>query len=303
MANLTTGNTQEKVAFIGLGNMGGPMALNLIKAGYFVRGFDIISTNLDILRTARAKVATSISSAVKNADIIVTMLPAGEHVREVLTGQDGVFSSARKGALIIDSSTIDVSSAREMAELAKDNGFDMIDAPVSGGIMGAKAGTLTFMCGGEDIAFGRARPVLEAMGVNIIHAGGTGNGQAAKACNNMLLAISMIGVSEAFNLADALGLDRQKLFDISSTASGQCWSLNTYCPVPGPVPTSPANNDYRPGFSVAMMLKDLKLAQNAAQSTEANTPLGQLATELYEAFDKAGNSGVDFSGIIKFLRE
>ncbi len=303
MANVSIDNGQEKIAFIGLGNMGAPMALNLINAGYQVCGYDVISANLDALRNAGGKAATSISTAVKNADIIVTMLPAGKHVRSVLTGREGVFSSAKTDALIIDSSTIDVTTARDMADMAKNNGLGMIDAPVSGGIMGAEAGTLTFMCGGEDKAFKRAKPLLEAMGANIIHAGGAGNGQAAKVCNNMLLGISMIGVSEAFNLADALGLDRQKLFDISSTASGQCWSLNTYCPVPGPVPTSPANNDYQPGFSVAMMLKDLKLAQNAAQSTQANTPLGELATDLYEAFDKAGNAGVDFSGIIKFLRE
>lgn len=299
-----SGETQTvSIGFIGLGNMGAPMALNLIKAGYVVRGYDVVPSNLENLKDAGAEAVTSISAAIKDADIIITMLPAGEHVRAVLTGQDGVFSSAKTGALIIDSSTIDVTTAREMADIAAKNGFDMIDAPVSGGMMGAEAGTLTFMCGGEDGAFKRAKPILEIMGTNIIHAGGAGNGQAAKACNNMLLGISMIGVSEAFNLADALGLDRQKLFDISSTASGQCWSLNTYCPVPGPVPTSPANNDYQPGFSVAMMLKDLKLAQNAAQTNDANTPLGRLATDLYGAFDKAGNSGVDFSGIIKFLRE
>ena len=292
-----------RIGFIGLGNMGGPMAQNLISAGHNVCGFDVVSANLEILRQAGGHSASSLKEAVKDADIIITMLPAGEHVREVLTSPEGVFASASKGALIIDSSTIDVTTSRDMAAMAKRRGFDMIDAPVSGGVMGAEAGTLTFMCGGDDIAFSRAQSILEIMGANIIHAGGAGNGQAAKACNNMLLGISMIGVSEAFNLADALGLDRQKLFDISSTASGQCWSLNTYCPVPGPVPSSPANNDYKPGFSAAMMLKDLKLAQNAAQMTGANTPLGQLAADLYAAFDKAGNSGVDFSGIIKFLRE
>ncbi len=291
-----------KLGFIGLGNMGGPMASNLIKAGHAVTGFDLQAQNLAILTAQGGKKANDVGNVARDADVIILMLPAGEFVRDVLCGKEGVFAVAKPGTLIIDCSTIDVATAREMAREAEKHGFLMLDAPVSGGVMGAQAGSLTFMCGGDQKAFATAKPVLEIMGANIIHAGGPGNGQAAKLCNNMLLAISMIGVSEAFNLADALGLERQKLFDISSTASGQCWSLNTYCPVPGPVPASPANNDYKPGFSVAMMLKDLKLAQEAARKSDANTPLGQHARDLYQAFEELGNSEVDFSGIIKFLR-
>lgn len=290
------------IAFFGLGNMGGPMAANLVAAGHDVYGVDIVAANTVAFAEAGGTVAPSSKEAIAGADIVITMLPAGQHVRSVYEGADGVLANAREGALLIDCSTIDVDTARELAAKAKDKGLEMLDAPVSGGIMGAKGATLTFMTGGSENAFAAARPVLEQMGKNIIHAGASGAGQAAKACNNMLLAISMIGVCEAFNLADALGLDRQKLFDISSTASGQCWSLNTYCPVPGPVPTSPANNDYKPGFSTAMMLKDLKLAQQAAQSTGQDTPLGAHATEIYEAFSAAGHDNVDFSGIIEHLR-
>lgn len=291
------------IGFIGLGNMGGPMAANLVRAGHVVSGFDLVAENLENFAKAGGETADTVAEAVKDADIVITMLPAGKHVRAVYEGPDSVLENAKSGALLIDCSTIDVATAREMAQAAAAKGFDMLDAPVSGGIMGAQAATLTFMTGASDTAFARAEPVLAQMGKNIIHAGGPGNGQAAKVCNNMLLGISMIGVSEAFNLADKLGLDRQKLFDISSTASGQCWSLNTYCPVPGPVPTSPANNDYKPGFSVAMMLKDLKLSQDAAQSAGVDTPLGAHATELYDAFETAGNGDVDFSGIIRYLRE
>ncbi len=293
----------RRIGFIGLGNMGGPMAHNLLQAGFDVVGFDLSEHNLTRLREQGGVVATSISAVAEDAEIVITMLPAGTHVRSVLSGEAGIFKAAPKGCLIIDCSTIDVSTAREMANEAEMAKHLMIDAPVSGGIMGATAGSLTFMCGGSEVAFNKAQPILDIMGANIIHAGVAGNGQAAKVCNNMLLGISMIGVSEAFNLADSLGLDRQKLFDISSSASGQCWSLNTYCPVPGPVPTSPANNDYKAGFSVAMMLKDLKLSQDAALTNHANTPLGQLATDLYDQFEKSGNSEVDFSGIIEFLRQ
>lgn len=292
----------SKIGFIGLGNMGGPMAANLVKAGHVVSGYDLMPENLETFSGAGGSTAATVAEAVENAEVVVTMLPAGKHVMSVYTGPDGVLENVPAGALLIDCSTIDVTTAREIAGQAGAAGFDMLDAPVSGGVMGAQGATLTFMTGASDEAFARAEPVLAQMGKNIIHAGGPGNGQAAKVCNNMLLGISMIGVSEAFNLADKLGLDRQKLFDISSTASGQCWSLNTYCPVPGPVETSPANNDYKPGFSVAMMLKDLKLSQDAATSAGVDTPLGAHATQLYDAFETAGNGDVDFSGIIKYLR-
>jgi 3-hydroxyisobutyrate dehydrogenase len=230
------------------------------------------------------------------------MLPSGKEVREVYLGPAGIVASAKPGTLLIDSSTIDVESARAVAKAAQDKGLLMVDAPVSGGVGGAQAGTLTFMVGGSDEAFARAKPFLEAMGKTIVHAGGAGNGQAAKICNNMILGISMIAVSEAFVLAEKLGLDAQKLFDISSKSSGQCWSLTTYCPVPGPVPTSPANRDYQAGFTAAMMLKDLKLAQDAAQSTKAATPLGADAAAIYERYVQSGEAGRDFSGIIRHLR-
>ena len=291
-----------KIGFIGLGNMGAPMAVNLVTAGHEVKGYDLSAVNAAELANGGGEIAKNIADAVSDAEVIISMLPAGEHVRAVYLEKDGVFASAKPGSLLIDCSTIDVATSRELAKKAESLGLEMIDAPVSGGIMGAKAATLTFMCGGSEEGFNRAEPVLSQMGKNVILAGGAGGGQAAKVCNNMLLGISMIGVSEAFNLADALGLDRQKLFDIASTASGQCWSMTTYCPVPGPVPTSPANNDYKPGFTVAMMLKDLLLSQDAASSNGITTPLGSHATKLYQAFDDSGNAEVDFSGIIRFLR-
>ncbi len=291
-----------RIGFIGLGNMGGPMAANLIKAGHDVLGFDLDQTGVERLAAAGGHPAGDTTSAGKDVDVIVTMLPAGKQVKQVYLGEGGLIASARAGTLLIDCSTIDVASAREVAASAKDKGLEMVDAPVSGGTVGAEAATLTFMVGGSETAFNSALPLLEAMGKNIIHAGGPGNGQAAKICNNMILGISMIGVSEAFVLAEKLGLDHQKLFDISSTASGQCWSLTTYCPVPGPVPTSPANRDYVPGFSAAMMLKDLLLAQDAAQHTGAGTPLGAHAADIYQSFSDAGGDQTDFSGIVRYLR-
>ena len=291
-----------RVGFVGLGNMGGPMAANLVKGGHDVAGFDIVSGNLDEFVAAGGTGASSASKAAAGAEIIITMLPAGQHVNDVYSGADGLIANAADGALLIDCSTIDVETARVVASAAGDAGLAMVDAPVSGGVVGAQAGTLTFMVGGSDDGFARARPILDNMGKNIIHAGGAGNGQAAKICNNMILGISMIGVSEAFVLAEKLGLDHQKLFDISSTASGQCWSLTTYCPVPGPVPTSPANKDYQPGFSTDMMLKDLRLAQQAANSAGANTPLGAEAASIYGLFAETGAGNVDFSGIIRYLR-
>ncbi len=290
------------IGFIGLGNMGSPMAINLVKAGHSVTGFDIVTENLDEFAASGGNVVGSITDAVAGAEIVITMLPAGKHVSAVYGGDDGVIANAVAGALLIDCSTIDVTTAREVASAAGAASLEMVDAPVSGGVVGAQAATLTFMVGGGDEAFARAKPLLDNMGQNIIHAGGPGNGQAAKICNNMILGISMIGVSEAFVLAEKLGLDHQKLFDISSTASGQCWSLTTYCPVPGPVPTSPANRGYEAGFTADMMLKDLRLAQEAANGTGTTTPLAAEAAAIYGLFAATGAGSVDFSGIIRFLR-
>ena len=288
------------VAFIGLGNMGGPMAANLVKAGHKVTAFDLVAASRDQAKSDGAAIAESGVGAVKGADVVITMLPAGKHVLGVW---NEVLPAMSKGALIIDSSTIDVESARQAHVLAAKHGVLSVDAPVSGGTGGAKGATLTFMCGGEEGAFAAARPVLEKMGKKIVHCGGAGAGQAAKICNNMILGISMIAVSEAFALGEKLGLSHQALFDVASTSSGQCWSLTTYCPVPGPVPTSPANNGYKPGFASALMLKDLKLSQEAAKTSGAATPLGAHAAELYTAFEQAGHGGTDFSGIINYLRE
>jgi 3-hydroxyisobutyrate dehydrogenase len=234
-------------------------------------------------------------------DAVVTMLPAGGDVREVYTACGGVLEAAAPGTLLIDSSTIDVQCARDVSAAAADKGLDMLDAPVSGGVGGAEAGTLTFMVGGRDDAVERARPLFEAMGRNVVHAGGPGNGQAAKICNNMLMGVSMIGACEAFDLAARLGLEAQTLFDVVSTSSGQCWAVTSYCPVPGPVPTSPANRDYAPGFTVAMMLKDLKLAQQAAESVSANTPLGRDAAALYQALADAGRDQLDCSSMFRLI--
>lgn len=291
-----------KVGFIGLGNMGGPMAVNLAKAGHAVTAFDMSPAAIDKAAAAGVTRAPSASAAAAGAEVVVTMLPAGQHVRSVYLGDTGILAGAAAGTLFIDSSTIDVATAREVHAAASARRLEFLDAPVSGGVGGASAGTLTFMVGGEEMAFQRAKPILERMGKNIFHAGGAGNGQAAKICNNMLLAISMIGTCEAFVLAEKLGLSHETLFRISSTASGQCWSLTSYCPVPGPVPSSPANRDYQAGFTAAMMLKDLKLSQNAAQAAGAATPLGAQATALYSIFESAGAGGKDFSGIIQMLR-
>jgi len=287
-----------KIAFIGLGNMGGPMAANLCKA-HHVTAFDLSGSAVTAAVEKGAHEAKSAAEAVKDAEIVVTMLPAGKHVREVY--EKDVLPNVAKGALLIDCSTIDVDSARHVSALAKKAGFEMIDAPVSGGVGGATAGTLTFMCGGPAPSFAKAKPILEKMGKNIVLAGESGSGQAAKICNNMMLAISMIGVSEGFMLAKRLGLDFQKLFDIASTSSGQSWALTNYCPVPGPVPASPANRDYQPGFTAAMMLKDLLLAQQAANAVNASTPLGAGAAQLFNMFVNSGNAAKDFSGIIRML--
>ncbi|WP_316191022.1 3-hydroxyisobutyrate dehydrogenase [Bradyrhizobium sp. SZCCHNS2096] len=288
------------IAFIGLGNMGGPMAANLVKAGHKVLAFDLAEASRAQAKRDGAEIAESATAAVKGAEVVVTMLPAGKHVLAVW---NDVVPAMSNGALIIDSSTIDVESARAAHALAAKHGIASVDAPVSGGTGGAKAGTLTFMCGGEEGAFAKAKPILEKMGKKIVHCGGAGAGQAAKICNNMILGISMIAVSEAFALGEKLGLSHQALFDVASTSSGQCWSLTSYCPVPGPVPASPANNDYKPGFATALMLKDLTLSQDAAKAAGAATPLGQHAQEIYKAFDDAGNGGVDFSGIVQHVRK
>jgi 3-hydroxyisobutyrate dehydrogenase len=287
------------IAFIGLGNMGGPMAANLIKAGHKVTAFDLVAASRDQAKTDGAAIGESSVGSVKGADVVVTMLPAGKHVLSVW-GE--VIPAMGKGTLIIDCSTIDVESSKQAHVLAAKHGMLSVDAPVSGGTGGAKGATLTFMCGGDDKSFAAARPVLENMGKKIVHCGGAGAGQAAKICNNMILGVSMIAVSEAFVLAEKLGLDHQKLFDISSKSSGQCWSMTTYCPVPGPVPTSPANRDYAAGFTAAMMLKDLRLAQEAAKASGARTELGAEAERIYSSYVDSGEAGRDFSGIIRFVR-
>ena len=290
-----------KIGFVGLGNMGGPMAANLVRAGHEVKVFDLSTEAVKAAVDVGATASTSLADVAGNVDAIVTVLPAGKHVLSVYDGAEGLLAHAAPGTLMIDSSTIEVDDARKAAALAKEKGMRAVDAPISGGVAGATAGTLTFMVGGEADAFAAAEPILQAMGSNIIHAGDSGAGQAAKICNNMILGVSMIAVSEAFMLAKRLGVDAQKLFDISSKASGQCWSLTSYCPVPGPVPTSPANKDYQAGFAVDMMLKDLKLAQQASASANATTPMGALAESLYAMYSAGGNGGRDFSAIIKML--
>ena len=287
------------IAFIGLGNMGGPMAANLVKAGHKVLGVDLVAELRQAAAEAGVTIADSAASAATSADVVVTMLPAGKHVIGVW---EQIAEAVKPGALLIDSSTIDVDSSRKAHKLAQARGAMSVDAPVSGGVGGAKAGTLTFMCGGAEDAFAAAKPILETMGKRIVHCGAAGAGQAAKICNNMILGATMIATCEGFVLAEKLGLSPQALFDVASTSSGQSWSLTTYCPVPGPVPASPANNGYKPGFAAALMLKDLKLAQEAALAGGANTPMGAQAAQLFALFNAAGGAGADFSGIIEFLR-
>jgi 3-hydroxyisobutyrate dehydrogenase len=288
------------IAFIGLGNMGLPMAANLAKAGHMVNGFDLVGANMKAAEARGVRSAASAAEAVAASAIVVTMLPAGKHVLAVY--EAAIVASAKPGTLVIDCSTIDVAAARAAHDLAKSKGLASLDAPVSGGVGGAEAATLTFMAGGEQSAFESAQPILAAMGKKIVHCGGAGAGQAAKICNNMILGISMIAVCEGFVLAEKLGLSHQALFDVASGSSGQCWSLTSYCPVPGPVPTSPANRGYQPGFAAALMLKDLTLAQEAAAGSGAATPLGAEAAQLYRLFNANGHGGADFSGIIEFLR-
>lgn len=290
-----------QIGFIGLGNMGLPMARNLLAAGHAVAGFDLNAEALAALVKSGGAAAESPGDAVRAADIVVTALPAARHVRGVYCGQGAILDTARPGTTFIDCSTIDTASASEVIAEAEERGQRMVDSPMSGGIGGATAGTLTFMVGGSEDAFKAAQPALQAMGKNIFHAGGPGAGSAAKICNNMMLAIQMIAVAEGFSLAGRLGLDAQKLYDISSTATARCWSLNDYCPAPGPVPAAPSNRGYQPGFSAELMLKDLRIAMEAAQSAGAATPLGAHATQIYAMMDLAGRSDRDFSGVIEFL--
>ncbi len=288
-----------RIAFIGLGNMGLPMAKNLLAAGHQVTGFDLVTSAVDALAAAGGVAAASASAALPGSEVVITMLPEGKHVRDVYGS--AVIPGAPAGALLIDCSTIDVDSARAVEANAREAGFEMVDAPVSGGTGGAEAGTLTFMVGGADSAFGRAKPFLDAMGKNIVHTGGAGNGQAAKICNNMILGISMIAVCESFAMAEKLGLDAQKLFNVTSTSSSQCWAMTSYLPVPGPVPASPANRDYKAGFTAAMMAKDMNLAQDAARSTGHDAQLGAHALEMYRKFCDQGNGPLDFSGIYRMI--
>lgn len=289
-----------KIAFIGLGNMGGGMAANLAKAGHNVRAFDLSEEALTRAVEAGCTRAASAAEAVTGAEAVVTMLPAGKHVAGVYDAD--VFPNAAPGTLLLDCSTIDVATARANIEAATAKGLVAVDAPVSGGIAAANAGTLTFMVGGTDEGFARAEPILAKMGKAVIHAGDAGAGQGAKICNNMLLGASMIATCETLALAQKLGLDPQKFFDIASVSSGQCWSLTSYAPLPGVGPTTPADNDYRGGFAAALMLKDLRLAMEAAASVEAEVPMGSKARELYEAFVAADEGGHDFSAIIKTLQ-
>ena len=289
-----------RIGFVGLGNMGGPMARNLLKAGHQVAAFDLVPAALAPVTAAGATAAASAAAAAAGADFVITMLPAGKHVRDAWIGSHGMAAASAPGAILIDCSTIDVATAREVAAAA---GRPMLDAPVSGGTMGAEAASLTFMVGGPEDAYARAQPILAAMGRTLVHCGGAGAGQAAKVCNNMKLAANMIVTAEAFVLAEKLGLSHQALFDVASKSSGQSWALTSYCPVPGPVPASPANRDYKPGFSAALMTKDLGLSQEAATTAGAVTPLGAQALALYRRFLEAGNGEVDFSGIIRLLRE
>jgi 3-hydroxyisobutyrate dehydrogenase len=288
-----------RVGFIGLGNMGGGMAANLAKAGHDVRAFDLSAEALERARAAGCLPVESAAAAAEGAEAVITMLPAGKHVEQVY--EDAVFGAADTGAILIDCSTIDVATARRVADAAQAKGLAAVDAPVSGGIAAAAGGTLTFMVGGDDSAFARAELFLAAMGKAVIHAGGNGAGQASKICNNMLLGATMVATCEALLLAQKLGLDPQTFYDIASVSSGACWSLNTYAPLPGMGPQTPADNGYQGGFAAGLMLKDLKLAMEAAQSTHSETPMGARAAELYTQFADAGNAGVDFSGIIKML--
>ncbi|WP_313814531.1 3-hydroxyisobutyrate dehydrogenase [Glutamicibacter sp.] len=288
------------IGFLGLGHMGLPMAINLHRAGYTLKGFDVVPAAVQAAGDAGIETVATGAQAATGVDIVLTMFPSGQHVLDAY--RDYLLESAAPNTLFLECSTIDVAQAREAAALALAAGHRSADAPVSGGVVGAEAGTLTFMLGAEPEDLEEITGVLEHMGKRIVHCGGHGSGQAAKICNNMLLGISMIGAAEAFVLGERLGLEHQALFDVISTASGQCWSVTTNCPVPGPVPASPANRDYQPGFAAALMAKDLGLATNALQHTDTDAHLGALAATLYRKFSDEGNAGVDFSGIINAIR-
>lgn len=290
------------IGFIGLGHMGHPMVVNLLSAKHTVYVYDVMSEAIESLIKEGAVGAQNPKDITQHCDVIFTMLQTGEQVTSVCLGDDGIFHNAKDNTLFIDCSSIAISATRELHQQAEKNNIRMVEAPVSGGVAGAAKAMLTIMVGGSAENFQAAKPLLECVGKNIIHAGPAGSGQAAKICNNMLLGISMIGVCEAFTLGQKLGLDPEKFFEISSQSSGQCWSMTSYCPVPGPVPEAPSNNDYQPGFTAQMMLKDLNLSQDAAQHADAQTPLGTLATELYQQFNDQDNSAIDFSGIIKMLQ-
>lgn len=292
-------STLPSVAFLGLGHMGGPMAANLVKAGYDVTGFDPVPAAQEQAFKDGLTVADTAAAAVADADVVITMLPNGKLVLD-LYGE--ILPLAKANTLFVDSSTIDVADAKAAADKAHEAGHRAVDAPVSGGVAGAAAGTLAFMVGGSEADFDSAKPLLDVMGAKVVHCGGSGVGQAAKICNNMILGISMIAVSEAFVLGEKLGLTNQALFDVASNASGQCWSLTSYCPVPGPLPTSPANNDYQPGFAAALMDKDLGLASNALRANGVEDGLGLRAAELYHRFNTEGNGGLDFSAIVNDIR-
>lgn len=290
-----------QIGFVGLGHMGRPMAENLLKAGFQITVFDIVSDSVKAMVAKGATAAKSLAEVAKNADVLITMLQTGQQVSDVCLPENGLFDNANKNVLYIDCSSIDIVTTRELHKKAEKKGIAMIDAPVSGGTLGAEAATLTFMVGGNEKNFQRAQPILEKMGKKIIHAGLSGNGQAAKICNNLILGISMIAVSEGFTLGQKLGLDPKKLFEISSNASGQCWSMTSYCPVPGIVEKAPSNNNYQPGFMAKMMLKDLRLGQHAAESVNADIPLGAVTAELFALYVSQGHGEKDFSGIINMI--
>jgi 3-hydroxyisobutyrate dehydrogenase len=290
------------IGFIGLGNMGAPMAANLLKSQHKVIGYDAVQSPISNLELQGGKGVASVADAAAAGDIVITMLPAGPQVRQVYLGPDGIIAKAKKGTLLIDCSTIDVETARAVAAEAASAGLQMLDAPVSGGVMGAQGGTLTFMVGGTDAAFKKGRPILANMGRTIVHAGPSGNGQIAKICNNMILACSMIATCEGFVLAEKLGLSAQTLFDICSTSTSQCWAMTNYCPMPGPVPAAPSNRGYVAGFTAANMLKDLRLSQQAAGTAAAATPMGAAAANLYQLFVDGGMGGLDFSAIMQMIR-
>ncbi len=293
----------DSIGFIGLGHMGHPMAVNLIKAGYTVTVFDKQPAALESMLAEGATVAPSIAELAASSDILITMLQTGDQIKSVCLGDEGLFAHAKPNSLYLDCSTVDVDVCREMHQQAENNDLAMLDAPVSGGVLGAEAGSLTFMVGGEQAVFDRANSLLKVMGKNIIHAGKGGNGQAAKICNNMMLGISMIAVSEGFGLGEKLGLDAKTLFDISSTASAQCWAMTSYCPAPDVLPNVPSSNGYKAGFTGHMMLKDMLLSQNAAGHADAATPLGKAATKLYEEYVECGGGELDFSGIYSMLHD